>query len=321
MARLLDQIIGHQAVIQQLQQLRQLERWPHALLFVGPSGIGKRKLAQAFAQILVCEQNGTGCGVCGACLRVVKGASESLMILEPDEEAAKPVIKVESVRELLASLSLAAWGKARVVIIDQAQTLNQQASNALLKTLEEPVENVFFILIGEDLKQFLPTIRSRVQVMRFSHLTAEELKLIKPLQPEWSYQSARGRVDRLKDLTSEEGVQKRAEALLLFEEFCQVSDFLFFSDWKNTIKDRSTAQFYVACWMQIVRDLLVLKTNTQKFILNPDQMDRLKKLYEIKAERLLKLAQNLVVAERDLLSNAEPILVFESLWVHYARVD
>ncbi|MBC7742897.1 MAG: DNA polymerase III subunit [Bdellovibrionaceae bacterium] len=319
MARLIDSVVGHTAVIDQLIQMRTAGRWPHALLFAGPSGVGKRKVALAFAQILICEKEELACGVCGPCLRVAKEQSESLLFVKQDEKAARPTIKVEAVRDLLDSLSLASMGKNRVVIIDDAQTMNPQAANALLKTLEEPFENVFFILIGEDLNQFLPTIRSRVQVIRFAALSLAQIQQVKPGQPDWAYRSSRGQVDRLDLLASPEGTQKREEALGLFEQFCANQDFLLANDWRPQIKDRTWAQFNIICWLQIVRDLVILKTQANKFILNTDQLERLKKLYSIQSKKLLWLAQQLVRAERDLLGNGDPVLIFEDLWVKYAR--
>lgn len=180
MARIIDSIVGHQIQIKKLFHLKDSDRWPHAMIFVGPSGTGKKKMALGFAQALVCKIEDHACGSCGACLRIEKMQSENLFILEPDIELAKPLIKVEQIRDLLHSLSLASLGAARVVIIDEAQTLNPQASNALLKTLEEPTENIFFILIANDDKQLLSTIRSRSQVMRFSGLSYDEVKTVKP---------------------------------------------------------------------------------------------------------------------------------------------
>src|SRR3989344_8460275 len=95
MARLLDFIVGHQKNIEKLLSLKLQKRWPHAFLFTGPNAIGKRKVALAFAQMLVCEQSETACGDCGPCLRIAKEQSENLLRLAPDASMAKPVIKVD----------------------------------------------------------------------------------------------------------------------------------------------------------------------------------------------------------------------------------
>lgn len=321
MARLIESVIGHEIEIEKLMHLKQVGRWPHAMMFVGPSGIGKKKLALAFAQALVCEESVEGCGVCGPCLRIEKKQSESLIIIEPDSETAKPSIKVEKIRDLLERLSLASVSHARVVIIDQAHTMNAQASNALLKTLEEPSENIFFILIANDVHQFLPTIRSRTQVMRFSSLTYEQIRRVKPNLPDWIYRSSRGQIDRLELLSTQEGSEKREDALQFFEQFCDDEHFLTDKNWRDDIKDRSWALFCINCWLLLARDAVILKNETQKFMLNTDQMERLKKLASASINKLLWLSHNLSLAEKDINANADSVLVFEDLWIKYARVD
>lgn len=321
MARLIESLIGHVEQIQRLTTLKASGRWPHAMLFVGPSGIGKKKTALAFAQMLVCPVSPEACGQCGACLRLAKQQSESLLMVQPDPEAARPAIKVDDIRNVLDQLSLASMGVARVVIIDQADTMNAQAANALLKTLEEPFENVYFILIGREVQSFLPTIRSRSQVLRFTSLTEGDMRKIKPGEADWAYRSSRGQLDQLEILTSKEGIAKREEALALFEQFCTDPEFLLWPEWKTQLKERAQALFHLKCWLQMVRDLIVLKTQAKQFVMNTDQGERLKKLYQIQSRKLQNLSQNLLSAEQSLKGNADTILLFENLWVKYARVD
>lgn len=321
MARIVESIIGHESEISKLFQLKKSGRWPHAMMFVGPSGVGKKKIALAFTQAIVCVQASEGCGNCGPCLRIEKMQSENLIILEPDAELSRPIIKVEKIRTLLASLSLSSGGPARVVLIDQAQTLNTQASNALLKTLEEPTENIFFILIANDVHQLLPTIRSRTQIIRFSALSYEQTKVLKPALPDWIYRSSRGQMDRLDLLSTPEGAAKREEALVFFEQFCQDENFLIDKTWKDLVKDRSWVLFNLNCWLQMVRDAIILKTQAKKFILNSDQVERLKLLYMMSIHKLLWFCDKIILAENDINSNAEAALVFEDLWIQYARVD
>lgn len=321
MARLIESVVGHEDQVNRLISLKASGRWPHALLFAGPSGIGKKKMALAFAQMLVCTESPEACGHCGACLRMAKQQSESLLLVQPNSEAARPAIKVDDIRDLLEKLSLASMGKARIVIIDQADTMNPQASNALLKTLEEPFENVYFILIGREVQSFLPTIRSRSQVIRFGSLNESELRKIKPGEADWAYKSSRGQLDQLELLISKEGMARREEALALFEQFCLDPEFLLWPEWKTQLKERSQALFHLKCWLQVVRDLIVLKTQAKQFILNTDQAERLKKLYQIQSRKLQNLSQSFIQAEQSLKGNADTILLFENLWVKYARVD
>lgn len=321
MARIIESVVGHTNETDRLFQLKNSGRWPHALLFVGPASIGKKKLALAMAQTMICSEDSQACGKCPACLRVEKQQSESLFLIEPDRDLARPIIKVDKIRSLLESLSLAAIGQARVIIIDDAQTMNPQAANSLLKTLEEPTENVFFILIANDEQQFLPTIRSRTQVIRFSALSYEQLKSLRPGFADWMYRSSRGQLDKLELLSSEEGSLQREESLQFLEQFCGDENFLYDKSWRDAVKDRSWAMFNINCWLQMVRDAIVLQSQANKFVLNTDQSTRLKKLYTLPAEKLLWLSQKLINAEKDLTGNADASLVFEEMWVQYARVD
>lgn len=335
MGRLVSEVIGHTNQVQKLKNLLTSKRWPHGMLFVGPSGIGKKKLALSFAQMLICpkfdENRQEACGNCGACLRVEKQQSESLIVIQPDPESSRPLIKVEAIRQILDSLSLASLNGPRVIIIDKADYLNDQASNALLKTLEEPFENVFFILIGADLDSFLPTIRSRIQTFRFNSLSNEEMKQLRPDLPDWMYHCARGQIDMLDRLCSDEGVEKREHAFLFFERFCLDSEFLNATDWRLQFKERSFAQFNIKCWLQLIRDLLILKTELTETIfaetiltesiLNIDQHVRFKKLFSLSSKQLVFLADQLKQAELSLKANVESVLIFENMWVKYARMD
>jgi DNA polymerase-3 subunit delta' len=323
LARLIESVFGHEEQIDSLVQLKAQGRWPHAFLFVGPSAIGKRKLALAFAQMLICVEADTACGVCGPCLRVAKEQSENLIVIEPDTALTRPVIKVDAIRALLDSLSLSGLGGNRVIIINEAHLMNPQAANTLLKTLEEPFENVYFFLIGQSVQQFLPTIRSRTQVLRFQSLSTATLRRIKPGIPEWAYQSSRGQIDRLVQITSNEGLEKRAEAFDFLQQFIEDTEFLKSPAWRLQAKDRSWSTMAILSWLQLICDALIFKAQDQadaSKVMSDIQSAQIQKLSPVSSERLLKLSDFFIQAERDIASNLDPVLVFEKMWVSYARV-
>lgn len=323
MARLMDAVIGHSIQIQNLKHAISFQKLPHAVIFSGPSSIGKKKLAIALAQVLICEKNNltnsppsdTACGECGSCLRVTKLQSEDLKMIQPDGAA----IKAEQVRDVLDYLSLSNFGKNRVVIFDQAHLMNPTAANSLLKTLEEPYPNVFFILIGPEVSNFMSTIRSRSQVIRFSALTHDQLQAIKPGQPVWAYSCARGQVDQLEQLTSADGQKLREEGLQILDMFWSDPEFIFAEDWKKIIKDREQARQMIYLWSGMIRDVLLLKTTAHKFVMNLDQSVRLKKLFQISTQKISDFSISLLALDRDLQGNCDSTLAFEALWVKYAR--
>lgn len=160
-----------------LTNSRENGRLAHGLLFHGAKGIGKKHFAIEFAHWLICEQPlaEKACGECKACKLVQAESNPDFMTLYPEEEG--KAIKVDQVRDLIKKTSLTSHGKGyRVIIIAPADALNINASNSLLKTLEEPPANTVLILISDQPSTLMATIRSRTQMIRFD-LPSEDQSL------------------------------------------------------------------------------------------------------------------------------------------------
>ncbi len=145
-------------------KLRKADRLPHGLLVSGPAGVGKHIFANKLAQLLLCNTPDADrpCGGCKACRLYVAQTHADLRVLQPEEGG--KVIKVDAVRALSDFLNQSATiGKDKVAIIHPAEALNINASNALLKTLEEPSAHSTLILVTNSTGDLLPTIRSRCQ--------------------------------------------------------------------------------------------------------------------------------------------------------------
>ena len=151
----------------QLSRYIEQDRLPSAIMLVGEKGLGLAALAEDFARTVFCEQldsNGLTCGSCQACLLFKAGNYPDYFHLIPEE--GKSSIRIDAIRQLIASLSLNnQYLKPRIVIIDPADALLHQASNSLLKTLEEPSDNTCLILVTHDLSNISATIRSRCQLL------------------------------------------------------------------------------------------------------------------------------------------------------------
>ena len=145
----------------------------HAYLFSGPRGTGKTSTARILAKALNCENlhDGEPCCECHACLEIEAGRSFDLMELDAASNNG-----VEAIRDLIERSVVGSPGRTKVYILDEVHMLSTAASNALLKTLEEPPEQVCFVLATTDPHKVLPTIRSRTQHFEFSLLTATELE-------------------------------------------------------------------------------------------------------------------------------------------------
>ncbi|MCW8900427.1 MAG: DNA polymerase III subunit delta' [Gammaproteobacteria bacterium] len=151
-----------------LTSSQQNNRLAHGLLFHGAAGTGKNAFAIDFAHWLLCEQPLTdkACGKCKSCQLIQAESNPDLLSLRPEEEG--KAIKVDQVRGLIEKISLTSHGKGkRVIIISPADALNVNASNSLLKTLEEPPANTVLILITDKPSKLVATIRSRTQMIRF----------------------------------------------------------------------------------------------------------------------------------------------------------
>jgi DNA polymerase-3 subunit delta' len=161
-------ILGHQRLRGLLGRAIGHHRLPPALLFSGPSGVGKKTLALAVGRALLCEvDDGDTCDICAACSRAARGLHPDAILIEPDGAS----IKIEQVRDVVREIAGRPFeGRARAVVFDEAHLLTEQAQNALLKSLEEPPATSHVFLVTASPQALLPTIRSRCQMLRFSPL-------------------------------------------------------------------------------------------------------------------------------------------------------
>ena len=163
---------GHGPEIEHLLRSARAGRLVHAYLFCGARGCGKKTLAQSLAQTLFCEAEAEKrpCGLCPACKRFLSGNHPDARTLSPKGRS----IGVDDVRELTDYLSRRPYeGRWHVAIVERAEKMTPSAQNALLKTLEEPPEDTVFFLLTETPGALLPTVRSRLRMVRVPPLTRE----------------------------------------------------------------------------------------------------------------------------------------------------
>ncbi len=172
-----DNIFGQPQVRDFLRATVLGDRISHAYLFTGPVGSNKTQAAWSFAQTIVCpkgilEQSDSECAGCSVCRRVMRKKHPDVHFYAPEGAGG---YLVEQIREIVSDTALAPiQAKRKVYILDRVDLLGAAASNAFLKTLEEPPDDVVLILLGRTRESVLPTIVSRCQVVPFRHIPTHE---------------------------------------------------------------------------------------------------------------------------------------------------
>ncbi len=168
-----DDLVGQQHVTETLKSAIKIDRVAHAYIFSGARGVGKTTAARILAKALNCVQGPTAepCGECDSCKEIAAGTS--LDVIEIDAASNRGIDQIRELREMVRYAPAAS--RSKVVILDEAHMLTSEASNALLKTLEEPPDRVIFVMATTQPEDLVDTIRSRSQHFHFRALTFAEI--------------------------------------------------------------------------------------------------------------------------------------------------
>jgi DNA polymerase-3 subunit delta' len=171
-------IIGHERIVEVFRRSVRSGKTSHSYIFEGIPGCGRRKTALALIQALFCQAvRDDACGVCASCRKIAHGNHGDIHFIEPLPD--KRDISIEQLREIQRDLSLRPYEAPRkACIMEPAERMSVNAANSLLKTLEEPPGNAIIILLSANADMLLPTIRSRCQLIRFSPLSPENVRLL-----------------------------------------------------------------------------------------------------------------------------------------------
>ena len=279
-----DAFIGNRKIIKRLRTKLGEGRFPHGLIFAGPEGIGKRTCALMVAKALNCPHSGPAdfCDACPQCHKINAGTHPDVLRIGMEEDASE--IKIAQIRQMLRMLDLRPFeGKSKIFIVDPSNAMNLAAANALLKGLEEPPEDSFFILVAVNLHELMLTVRSRCQIYQFTPVALAELRhapgagQAEELVLRWS----RGSIGLLRTLNPATLKQQRELVLDFLETAAGAGE----TEFRNLLAAsadlaRSKPEFESHLEMigVLLADLLYLNEGAPDKLINIDIQARLEKL-------------------------------------------
>lgn len=313
-------IQGQEKAIHILQCAIQNRHIAHAYLFAGPEGVGKKQTALALAQYLNCAapdlNTFTSCGNCPSCIQSVSGSQPDILMLEPDGAS----IKIEQIRTLLSKVSLRSYENAyKVIIINDAHLMTEQAANCLLKTLEEPTDNTVFILITAQVQNLPVTILSRCQQISFHLLSPSVIQdILQKLHPERQSQIglvtalAKGSVSTAENLLANEEIAgARQEFYDLLMKLHQMRPAQIIGWCEQWDKNKKMVKALLELGQLWYHDALMVNTSGQMTLLvNQDYLAPLKS-QKIAPQQLLQILQHFQTGMAQLENNASPRLIME----------
>jgi DNA polymerase-3 subunit delta' len=306
-------LVGNEEVKTRLVRMLANERLPHSMLFTGPEGIGKKLFAVEIARSFVCSSpvENRACGECPACKRVTtfntptseKGDDYDHVFFSEHADVGlvipfKRNLRVGAIRALETQANFRPYeSRARVFIIDDAEKMNDAASNALLKTLEEPPETTYIILLTSRPDSLLSTIRSRCQMVRFAPVSLTAIATMLRESKGLSSDDARllakisgGSMGKAIDLDLESYRTERELHLGTIRSAMidtNRSKLITSSERLNDAKNKDRFEENLAIIETLIRDLWLVKNGSQKDAINnfdifdilqqmADQIDRSK---------------------------------------------
>ncbi|OHC04378.1 MAG: DNA polymerase III subunit delta' [Planctomycetes bacterium RIFCSPLOWO2_12_FULL_40_19] len=307
----------------------------HAYIFTGQDGVGKTLFAKEFSKALFCKEGkDDSCNLCRNCIRIEKHNHPDVNWIDIDEKA--KFIKIENIRNLQHSVKLSpVESNYKIFIIKEAGMMNEEASNCLLKTLEEPPLNTIIILITNSLTPVKETIKSRCQIIRFRPIPTRviEGQLTKRFNAdtskiEWISRFCSGSMGNAFELLEDNFYEKNnnivsrisgpdTDNLLLAEEFIDT----YLSSYDTLEEKRKPLKRILNCILQFYRDLLIVKVrNTHgarknaTSLFNADREDAFQSCVNyLTREQIISLIDEILVSTKYIDYNLNINLLVETI--------
>jgi DNA polymerase III subunit delta' len=320
-------IVGHTWAVEQLQRAVARDEVPHALLFTGPEGIGKRTLARTMVAAMFCEAAETAteaphpCGECLACRKLASGNHPDFVVAAPEDRTSN--LKIDQIREVGRFLSLTPnESRYKVVLIRGFERATTGAANALLKTLEEPPGYAHLILLASNADPLLPTIVSRTQQIHLRPLPKPVIA--KALTDRWHVEQERaerlarvsgGRIGwAVKAATDAEAMETMEAALHMLLDILSQDLPARFKTAKSLAKSKAELSETLEYWLTFWRDVLLLQTDNPGGLTHTELQGALARLAQRETlETIMNVINRLAWAQTALLANANTQLLVENV--------
>jgi len=326
-------IIGQERAIKILTKSLKKNKVSSSYIFVGSEGTGKKLTAIEFAKALNCldlNKNIEACENCQSCNEINKQCSPDLIIIEPTKNS----IKIEQIREMRKEIGLKPFkNKKKIYIIDKAEKMTLEASNCLLKTIEEPPYYAIIILICSRIDPILPTIVSRCQIINFGLITSikikelslSKIKNIEKEKVEIISKLAQGSIGKAFKLSTDKEYFIRRETLLNYLSTIVPGKYSndFFEKVEKIVFEIDKIEEILEIIKLWYRDILIIKkTGKQKYIVNCDKLEMLGKKSQVYSQKMLiDILNYLELAEEYLTKNVNKRLILERLYIKMVGVE
>jgi DNA polymerase-3 subunit delta' len=322
-------IIGQEQAIHIIKKALFANRVSHAYLFAGPEGVGKKLTALILAKALNClEKSEDACDACKSCQKIDKGNHPDVGILEADGH----FIKIDQIRKLQKQVGYKPFeGRKKITIINDAEKLNLEAANALLKTLEEPPLDTVFILVTSNPNALLQTIISRCQSIRFGSLGAVrveqflvERRGIIPVNARVLASLSEGRLGKALNIDIDKVRILREQCMELMNLMTPNREKSYgpspnprdlFRKIEESIRDRDYTEELLDFLLTFYRDLLILsERGNPNSLTNQDMIVPLEKYgAQLSSRQILKICQNIYQTKANVRRNANLQLALEEM--------
>jgi DNA polymerase-3 subunit delta' len=339
--------VGHDKAVKALTRAIDSDRIAHAYLIAGPPQIGKMTLAMDIVRAINCvadeqpnmfgETEPKPCNTCGPCDRITRGLHTDVRVVSLGQDSrgrTQTLISIDQVREVQREASLRpSEGKYRVFIFDRSEYLSQGAATALLKILEEPPDQVIFILAATDSDRLLPTISSRCQTYRLrpirQSVIAEHLKSQYEAEEEAAEEIARlseGRIGWAISTVADSSVLEAIEEKITTVESVVQAGLEARFEYAEKLarafgRDRDAVRDELVVWLEWWRDMMIVKAGLPRYVKHLARLDTFQAgAAKITVEEVAKAVSAVEETARRLDRNANARLALDNMMLAMPRI-